>query len=284
MTRREFTLGLAAAGLTSQLPAVGRWPKLDLGLELYSLRADMKRDVPGTLARVREMGFHHVEVPSLYGLSAPDFRRALNKEGLKATAMVAPYDDLKNNMAGVESSLGALGARWALLPWIPHGDKFERADVERASRDMNAWGAALTEAGYKFAYHLHGYEFQPALEGTLFDALAKATDADAVKFELDTFWIVWPGQDCVVLLRRYPSRFRLLHLKDLRKGVKTGDLHGQAPEADSVAVGEGLVPWKALLDVAREQQVDGYYIEDESPDAAQQIPRSLEYLRRINVI
>jgi sugar phosphate isomerase/epimerase len=284
ITRRKFTLGLAAAGLTSRLFAAPSWPKLDVGLELYSLRADMKRDIPGTLARVRQMGFHHVEVPGFYGLTAPEFRRALDKEGLKATALVAPYDDLKNNMAGVEHNLDALGARWALLPWIPHGEKFERADVERSSRDMNAWGATLTAAGYKFAYHPHGYEFQPAPEGTLFDTLAKATDPDTVKFELDTFWIVWPGQDCVALLRRYPGRFRLLHLKDLRKGVKTGDLHGQAPEAYSVAVGEGVVPWRAVLDVAREQQVEGYYLEDESPDAAQQIPRSLRYLRKLQVI
>jgi sugar phosphate isomerase/epimerase len=282
MTRREFAMGVAA-GLASQLCAAGPWSKLDVGLELYSLRADMKRDIPGTLARVRQMGFHHVEVPSLYGLAAPEFRRALDKEGLKATALVTPYEDLKNNMAGVQHNLEALGTRWALLPWISHGDKFERADVERSSRDMNACGAALTRAGYRFAYHLHGYEFQPAPEGTLFDTLAKATDPDTVKFELDTFWIVWPGQDCVALLRRYPQRFRLLHLKDLRKGVQTGDLHGQAPEAYSVAVGEGVVPWKAVLDVAREQQVELYYLEDESPDAAQQIPRSLRFLREMEV-
>jgi sugar phosphate isomerase/epimerase len=180
-------------------------------------------------------------------------------------------------------NLDALGARWVILPWIPHGDKFERTDVERSSKDMNTWGATLTRAGYKFAYHPHGYEFQPAPEGTLFDTLAKATDPDAVKFELDTFWIAWPGQDCVALMKRYPTRFRLLHLKDLRKGVKTGDLHGKAPEADSVVVGEGIVPWKAVLAVAWEQQFAGYYIEDESPDAVQQIPRSLQYLRKIKV-
>lgn len=284
ITRREFAMGLAAVGLTSRLFAAGHRPKLDVGLELYSLREDMKRDVPGTLARIRQMGFRQVEVPSFYGLSAPEFRRALDKAGLKATSLVSSYGELQNNIASVQRDLDALGARWVILPWIPHGEKFERADVERSSKDMNAWGATLTRAGYKFAYHPHGYEFQPAPEGTLFDALAKATDPDTVKFELDTFWIVWPGQDCVALLRRYPTRFRLLHLKDLRKGARTGDLHGSAPEADSVAVGEGVVPWKEVLAVAREQQFEGYYIEDESLDAAQQIPRSLGYLRKMKII
>jgi sugar phosphate isomerase/epimerase len=283
INRREFVTGLAGAGLTSRLFARDHEPKLDIGLELYSLREDLKRDVAGTLVRVRQMGFDHVEVPNLYGLTAPEFRLALDKAGLKATAMVAPYDDLQTNLAGVQHNLDALGARWVILPWIPHGDKFERIDVDRSSKDMNAWGATLTSAGYKFAYHPHGYEFHPAPEGTLFDALAKATDPDTVRFELDTFWIVWPGQDCVELMKRYPARFRLLHLKDLRKGVETGDLHGQAPETDSVVVGEGTVPWNAVLAVAREQKFEFYYIEDESPDAAQQIPRSLQHLRKMKV-
>jgi sugar phosphate isomerase/epimerase len=129
---------------------------------------------------------------------------------------------------------------------IAHGDKFERADANLAAKDMNAWSKALNGAGYKFAYHVHGYEFQPAAEGTLLDVTAQATDAETVKFQLDTFWIVWPGQDCVALMRRFPMRFRLLHLKDMRKGV-TGDLTGHAPVDNSVVAGDGVVPWKQVL-------------------------------------
>jgi sugar phosphate isomerase/epimerase len=282
--RREFVTGLTSAGITSRLFAGDHGPRLDVGLELYSLREGMKRDLPGTLAQVRQMGFDHVEVPELYGLSAMEFRRALDRAGLKATAMVAGYEDLRTNLAEVQRNLDALDARWAILGWIPHGKVFERADVERSSRDMNAWGATLASSGYKFAYHAHGYEFQPSPEGTLFDVMAGSTDPATVKFELDTFWIVWPGQDCVKLMKRYPTRFRLLHLKDLRKGVKTGDLSGQAPVIDSVALGDGVVPWNDLLAVAREQRFEDYFIEDESPDAAQQIPRSLRYLRRVKIV
>jgi sugar phosphate isomerase/epimerase len=280
ITRREAVAGLAAAALGSPLFAVGSGARIDVGLELYSLRDDMKRDVPGTLERVRQMGFDHVEVPSLYGLSAMEFRRALDHAGLKATAFVAPYDELKNNLAAVQGNLETLGARWALLPWIAHGDKFERADADRASRDMNAWSKVLNGAGYRFAYHVHGYEFQPTAQGTLLDVMAQATDPETVKFQLDTFWIVWPGQDCVALMKRYPTRFRLLHLKDMRKGV-TGDLSGQAPVDLSVALGDGVVPWKRVLAVAREQHVEDYFIEDESTKAAEQIPLSLAYLRKM---
>ena len=279
IARREILTGLSATALTLRLFALDRRPKLDVGLELYSLREDMKCDIPGTLARVRQMGFDHVEVPSLYGLTAPEFRRALDQAGLKATAVVSSYEDLQTNLSNVQRNLDTLGARWALLGWIPHGKDFERSDVDRSSKDMNIWAAALARSGYKFAYHPHGYEFHPTPEGTLFDALANATDPVTVKFELDTFWIVWPGQDCVDLMKRYSTRFRLLHLKDLRRGVKTGDLSGFAPATDSVAIGEGVVPWKEVLAIAREQHFEDYFIEDESPTAAQQIPRSLHFLR-----
>jgi sugar phosphate isomerase/epimerase len=275
--------GLLATSLGPAVLGMRDARRINVGLELYSLRDDMKRDVPGTLKRVRQMGFDHVEAPGLYGLSAASFRRALDDAGLKATAFVAPYDQLKNDLAGVQANLKTLGARWALLPWINHGDKFERADAERAAKDMNAWSKALNAAGYRFAYHVHGYEFQPSPEGTLLDLMAQTTDAETVKFQLDTFWIVWPGQDCVALMRRYPMRFRILHLKDLRKGVK-GDLTGQAPVDDSVVLGDGVVPWKQVLDVAREQHVEDYFIEDESTKAAEQIPLSLAYLRKLQVI
>jgi sugar phosphate isomerase/epimerase len=194
ITRREAIAGLAAAGLSSPLFALGSGARIDVGLELYSLREDMKRDVHGTLAPIRQMGFDHVEVPSLYGLNAAEFGRALDKAGLTATAFVAPYDDLKNNLAGVQRNLETLGARWALLPWIAHGDKFERADAEHATKDMNAWSKVLSNADYRFAYHVHGYEFQPAPEGTLLDVMAQATDPETVKFQLDTFWIVCPAR------------------------------------------------------------------------------------------
>jgi sugar phosphate isomerase/epimerase len=282
ITRREFVASFVAAATIPPLSSFASVPGVDVGLELYSLRAGMKTDVPGTLSRVRQMGFRHVEVPAFYGLSAAQFRRALDAVGLKATALVAPYDDLQKDIEKVQHDLATLGARWAILPWIPHGDRFERADVERSSKDMNAWAATLSASGFRFAYHPHGYEFYPAPEGTLFDLLAASTDSGTVKFQLDTFWIVWPGQDCVKLMRRYPGRFRLLHLKDLRKGVPTGDLHGTAPEAYSVALGEGVVPFREILTLAKQQGCERYYIEDESSDAAAQIPRSLRFLAALH--
>ncbi len=277
ITRRAFVINLAGAATATGLVA-SQAARIEVGLELYSLRRDLAADIPGTLARVRGMGFRDVEVPGYYGLAPAAFRQALDHAGLKASSLVAQWDSLDKNFAQVVSDLNTIGAQWAILPWIPHGPRFERSDAENAGRKMTAWGADLARAGYRFAYHPHGYEFQPAPEGTLFDVLATATDPASVSFEMDTFWIAWPGQDCVRLLKRYPHRFRLLHLKDLSKGAGPGNLSGSAPDEDSVAVGDGAIPWKQVLEAAREQGCERYYIEDESPAAPQQIPRSLKFI------
>ena len=80
------------------------------------------------------------------------------------------------------------------------------------------------------------------------------------------------------LLNQYPRQFRLLHLKDLKKGARPGNLSGWAPDEDSVAIGDGVIPWAEVLSAARRQGCEPYYIEDESPEAAKQIPRSLAFL------
>lgn len=281
MSRRQFAAGLAAAGSFAALrpaQALQDAPpqqSFEVGLELYSLRREMAVDVSGTLLRVRAMGFRDVEVGS-YGLTAREFRKALDGAALQASSLAAQWDQLDKGISAVAEDLAILGASWVVLPWIPHGDRFERSDAERAAVRMNAWAADFEKAGYHFAYHPHGYEFQPAPEGTLFDVLAAKTEP-AVNFEMDTFWIAWPGQDCVRLLNKYPHRFRLLHLKDLKKGAK-GNLSGSAPETDSVPIGDGMIPWPEVLSTARRQGCEKFYIEDESPDAATQIPRSLEFL------
>jgi sugar phosphate isomerase/epimerase len=290
ITRRQFTAGVAAgAGMAAMSPwAAARGlqsapaqDSFEVGLELYSLRREIAADLPGTLAQAKTMGFREVEVPGYYGLTAAEFRKALDRAGLQATSLAAQWDVFEKGIGPIASDLATLGASWAILPWIPHGDRFELSDAGRAAARMNAWAADLKKAGYGFAYHPHGYEFQPGPKGTLFDTLASQTDPAVVNFEMDTFWIAWPGQDCVRLLNKYPHRFRLLHLKDLKKGAGPGNLSGSAPDEDSVAVGDGVIPWADVLSAARRQGCEKYYIEDESADAVKQIPRSLEFLQSL---
>jgi sugar phosphate isomerase/epimerase len=283
-TRRGFLAGLAAATVVSGTKAAGEGARIDIGLEVYSFRAEMKRDIPGTLAKARAMGFDHVEMgDDYYGQTPEEFRKSLDAAGLKATSIHFQYDDWKKKgVDGVRRELDLFGAHWACMPWIPHQQTFTRDDAERAASDFNTWAAAMAKSGHGFAYHPHGYEFQPSPEGTLFDLLAKSTDPKTVKFEMDTFWIVVPGQDCVKLLEKYPHRWRLMHLKDLRKGAPIGNQEGRANDLDSVPVGDGIIAWDKVLPLARKVGVEDYFIEDESPKAMEQVPESLKYLNSRN--
>jgi sugar phosphate isomerase/epimerase len=96
---------------------------------------------------------------------------------------------------------------------------------------------------------------------------------------MDVLWIVFPGQDPVQLLEKYAGRWKLMHLKDLKKGIATGSLSGQTDVANDVTLGTGQMDWSAIFTAARKNGVQHYFIEDESPTSMEQIPQSLTFLR-----
>ncbi|MDD4788291.1 MAG: hypothetical protein PHO07_14040, partial [Pirellulales bacterium] len=107
------------------------------------------------------------------------------------------------------------------------------------------------------------------------------TDPQTVFFQMDVLWVVLPGQDPVKLLEKYPRRWLLMHLKDLRKGVPLGSLSGSTDLTNDVALGTGQVDFPTLLRTAQRIGVEYYFIEDESPTAIEQIPRSLRFLESV---
>ena len=143
LSRRSLLLGCGASLLVSG-PRKSLGP---LGLEIYSLRRELAKDIPGTLALVREWGFSEVEVPNFYGLTAGRFREQLDKAHLRCTAMVAQHDQLNKDLLGVVEDARVLGAEYIIYPWIPHQNEFTEADCRRAGTDMNLWGKRLKQAG-----------------------------------------------------------------------------------------------------------------------------------------
>ena len=290
-SRREF-LTATAAGLIAaggfKVPAFGGQEKRlshplkgTLGVQLYSFRADFEKDVPGTLARVRALGFRDVETYSLFKMKAADFADLLKRHELKASSAHMSYETCRDNLPGVILDAKTLGAEYVTVAWIPH-KTFDRDVCLQAAKHFSAWGTELRKHNLKFAYHLHGYEFNKSLEGTLLDTLMANTPKDAVDYEMDVFWVVHPGGDPVALLRKYPGRFRLMHLKDMKKGTK-GDLTGHAPDNSNVALGSGVIDWPPILRAAEETAVKYYYVEDENTNVWKQVPESLEYLARLKL-
>ena len=289
-TRRQFLQTLAASAVVAPLATrVGAQtaPALPvpgvIGLELYSVRQGMAKDVAATLKTVRGWGFTEVEGGVFQGKTAAETRGLLDQHGLRMQSTLTGYEALAKDIGKVIADAKTLGATLVGTAWIPHQGPFDRGHVDKASADFATWGKALRSAGMRFFYHVHGYEFQASTDGTLMDTLIKQSPADAVEFQADVFWVVRGGGNPVALLTKYPGRFKLIHLKDIEKGAATGDPTGSAPDETSVVLGTGQLDFPAIFKAARASGVTHYYIEDEHPDAVAQIPRTLEYLRALKV-
>jgi sugar phosphate isomerase/epimerase len=269
-SRRTFLRTLAGAAAVSRLrsldslaaqgplkhPAHGT-----IGLQLYSLRHLFEKgDIPGTLALVRGWGFTDVEAAGTYKLASSDFAAQVKKAGLRITSTGADFNQLAKDVGSVIKEAQAFGAQQVMCAWIPHQGRFSRVDVDKAVPIFTHAGRALRDAGLRFLYHVHGYEFQQGPDGTLFDALAKQTQTGVVDFQMDVFWVVHGGANPVELFAKYPQRFPSTHLKDMRKGTKVGDASGGAPDDTSVPLGQGLVDISGVLRAANKAGVTLHFI------------------------
>jgi sugar phosphate isomerase/epimerase len=272
---------LAAAQTPQGKVGLGPSFKGPVGLQLYSLRDEFKNDVPGTLAKVRGYGFKEVELAGAYGLAPEKFKAMLDEQGFNPVACHFPYEKFRDDVESIARDAKALGLKYAGCAWIPHEGDFTEKTCREAAAVFNRAGEALAKHGLRFFYHVHGYEFQPFGQGTLFDLLMAETDPKFVAYEMDIFWVVFPAQDPVKLLDKYGRRWELMHLKDMKKGLKTGALTGHTDVTNDVVLGAGQIDLPALLRAAKRVGVKHYFIEDESPTAAEQIPQSLRYLETV---
>ena len=263
-------------------PSTGIGPafKGPVGLQLYSLRDQFSKSVPATLDQVRGFGIEYVELAGTYNLSPEKFKTELDARGFKPVSGHFPFERYRDDVEGIARDAKALGLQYTGCAWIPHSDPFDEKTCRQAIAVFNSAGEALAKHGLKFFYHTHGYEFQPHAKGTLFDLLMAETKPSFVRYEMDVFWIVHPGQDPVRLLKKYGKRFELMHVKDMKKGTPTGLLTGKSDVANDVALGTGLMDWPAILKAAKKAGVKWYFIEDESPTSVEQIPQSLRFLEQ----
>jgi sugar phosphate isomerase/epimerase len=289
-SRRDFLTTMAAgAGVAALRPAWAADPpevktRLNgpVGLQLYSLREALKKDVPGTLAKVRALGIREVETAGTWGQTAEEHRAALDRAGLVCRASHMGMDKLANLPAAFKE-VKTLGARWVVCPWIPHEKAFGREDALKAAEAFNTVARAAKDEGLRFAYHCHGYEFVSSAEGTLFDTLVGATDPALVSYEIDVFWAKAGGGDPVKVIDKLSGRVPFLHVKDMRKGLVFAPGSSGSKEDSNVAVGTGQVDWPSVLRAAVKSGTEVYYIEDESPDPLAQIPLSLRYLEGLKL-
>jgi sugar phosphate isomerase/epimerase len=252
-----------------------------LGLQLYSLRAQFAKDVPGTLDKVRDMGMVNVELATTYGQTPEKFRAELDSRGLKAISAHYPFEKFRDDVDGIVKEAKVLGLKYAGTAGIPHQGDFTEKDCREAIKVFNEAGETLAKNGITFFYHTHGFEFQPYGSGTLFDLLVSETKPEIVSYEMDVFWVVHGGANPVKLFEKYGKRFELVHLKDMKIGTPIGLLTGHTDVKNDVALGTGRIDYRRILPAAQKAGVKWYFIEDESPTSEKQIPQSMRYLKLV---
>jgi sugar phosphate isomerase/epimerase len=273
------SVALSLVCLSPMLAAKANPP---LGLQLESFKIRLGADVPSGLDIVRSDGFTVVETAGTYKLTPEQFRVQLDARGLKAVSAHFPYESLQADLPKVIESAKALGSSNVVIAHIPHEGAFNAASARKAAADFNAWGKTLAASGLRLLYHPHGYEFERLAEGgSAFDILMSETDPKVVFFEMDVFWIVYAGQDPVALLAKYPDRWKMFHLKDVRIGAATGGSAGRAPIGDFVTIGTGQIDWRAVLAEGRKVGIEYSFIEDESSDPVANVPPSKRYLESL---
>ena len=267
----------------AQAAQVGIGPsfKGPLGLQLYSLRDMFATNVPGALDTVKKLGFTNVELAGTYGLTPEQFRAQLDARGLRAISGHFPYDGFRTNLQAIIREAKVFGLKYVGCAWIPHGDTFDEKTCRDAIAVFNHAGEVLASQEMTFFSHTHGYEFQPYKNGTLFDLMMAETNPKDVKYQMDVFWVVHAGQDPVKMLKKYGSRWQLMHLKGMKDTTETGLLTGHSDVRNDVPIGQGKIDFPPLLRAAKSVGVKWYFIEDESPSWETQIPQSLHYLETV---
>ena len=252
-----------------------------IGIQSYTYRNSFPKGVAATLDTIQSLGITEMEGGTPKGVTTEEFKKMLKERNISIPGTGAGYEQLVKDPMAVVQNAKELGSQFVMCAWIPHQKgNFTLENAKKAVEDFNRVGKVLKENGLTFCYHNHGFEFQPYEDGTLFDYMVKNTNPEYVSFEMDILWATHGGADPVKLLNKYGSRWKLMHLKDLKKGVK-GDFTGNTPQENDVILGTGQIDMPMVLKTAKKVGIKHYFIEDESNIWSYQVPKSIAYLKNL---
>ena len=293
ITRRHF-LGvsaaaagsLAAGGAALISPARGSAEPfgLPLGLQLYSVRDQLKQDFDGTLSEIGKLGYREVEAAGFYGKTASQVTSAMTSAGLRCVSSHSPYGDLGPRFGEILDYVRRVGVEYLICSSPGHKTpgatgKLTIDDWRWNASEFNRMGKACADAGIRFGYHNHVAEFG-VIDGMVpYDELLRLTDPAKVTMEMDCGWVIVGGGDPVALMRKHPGRISMLHVKDFTS-VAPGEAEHPAAE-----LGHGVIDYKPIFAEAKKsQQIKHVFIEQEQFDKSYQVSLKMDadYLRKFS--
>ncbi|WP_293310322.1 sugar phosphate isomerase/epimerase family protein [Pedobacter sp. UBA5917] len=236
-----------------------------VGLQLYSLRDELPKDVKGTIAKVAKAGFKEVETygfsikDQFWGLTPKEFKALLDANGLKAPSGhygLGTYlaDGNTTELKAAIAAAKVLGSEYVTIPWLDESIRKNADDYKKIAVRINEAGKLAKAAGIRLAYHNHNFEFEKQGNTTGYEILLKGTDKKFVDFELDLYWVVRSGNDPIKLFKENPGRFTMWHVKDMDK----------ANPALNAEVGTGSINFKPIFAQAKLSGMKHFFVEHET--------------------
>lgn len=265
-----------------------------IGVQLYTVRKAVPQDFDGSLAKVAQAGYGKVELAEFsfdggevrYFKKTPkELRAALDQHGLDAISTHLNYKFLTpETFPKVLEASHVLGHKYIVCPWVDEEFRKQGDVWKHACDTFNRVGEESKRAGFLFGYHNHWFEFLPENRKLPYDILLEGCDAQLVKMEMDLCWITAAGADPVKYFEKYPGRFPLVHVKDLKTlpKVSAGGAQNFGDTADLTEVGSGIIDWKRIFAHSEQAGIQYYIVEHDHPEKPfESIRISYEYLSKL---
>ena len=272
MKRRQFIQTTAAASVAALIPSFAfAKSKRKIGIQLYTLRDVIFKDVQGTLKQVADFGYKELELfgysdGKVFGKPVSEFAKMVHDLGMKitsghyATGLVAPADrpaivgTLSNGWEKAVNDAKILGQEYMLVAYLQKDERKTMDDYKKVCELINKNAEICSKYGIRIGYHNHDFEFEPIDGQVPYELMMKELDAKSVSMELDLFWTIYANRDPLKLFAQYPGRFEQWHVKDMSKDDRKRN-------AD---VGTGTIDFKSIFAKAKESGMKHFYIEHDN--------------------
>lgn len=282
-----------------------------IGIQLFSLPKMLSNDFVGGVEMLAKMGYKELELygpfpfstdnaqkswaavtPMLgfsgsgyFGRSIQEVKKILDDNGLRTPATHTDLDTLENRMEKLAEAAHILGQKYVTLPAIPDDIRKSLDDYKRIAERFNKIGESAKKNGIRFGYHNHGYGIKPMNGQVPLQIILDQTDADLVFFEMDVFWTTAGGADPIAYLTKYPKRYKMLHLKDMKEKKEFAGDGGNASQwiplfGSMTTAGDGVIDLKGIVKKSKEIGVEHYFVEQDmvaQPEIA--LKKSLDFLK-----
>ncbi|MDZ7607111.1 MAG: sugar phosphate isomerase/epimerase [Cyclobacteriaceae bacterium] len=280
MKRRNFlktSSMLAASGLLAYRSSFANIAK-PIGLQLYTIRKEMQTDLLGSLKKVAEIGYTQVEMAGynngqFYGKSPMEFKQICDDLGLR---IISSHSGMNvDNVAKIAEDSKAVGVEYLVLPFLGGNERKTLDDYKMLGEKFNTYGTVCKNAGLKFAYHNHDFEFTLIDNQVPYDLLLQNTDPTLVSFEVDLYWIIKAGYKPLDYFAKYPGRFSMWHVKDR-----------DAASGKFTEVGKGNVDFKGIFAKKAESGMEYFFVELDMSviPAMDSIKISFDYLNQADFV